>query len=269
MRDDIDQESRRWFVKAGALTSGALALGLSGGAAAQQTETPTAAPPGEGDWRSAIMFADEFHAGAVFRVSSPELEGLPQLDNQDALGLRSVRIVEYFNTNEENYLFLPADAQVQEGGLYVFDDALAPVSDAAGDGLVEVQYRPLGQDGFPFQLEEGEQFELGDDGGGEAAVRPSNFFSGALFRVTSGPQGWVPPDVAESGLFTDYVTHHASYLGTDDEFLFFAQEDASVEVGRLYVMWEEFEFFDPAGDLVTTEFDVVNEESVTVDDAFL
>lgn len=268
MSDNAENESRRRFLKAGALTSGALALGLPGGATAQQTETPTAAPPGEGDWRSAVMFADEFHAGAVFRVASPELEGLPQLENQDALGLRSVRVIEYFNTNEEDYLFLPADAQVQEGELYVFDDALAPVADGAGDGLVEVQYRPLGQAGFPFQLEEGEQFELGE-GGGEAAVRPSDFFSGALFRVTSGPQGWVPPDVADSGPFTDYATHHASYLGTDDEFLLFPQEDASVEVGRLYVMWEEFEFFDPAGNLVTTEFDVVNEESVTVDDAFL
>lgn len=256
-------------MKVGALTSGALALGLSGSAGAQQTETPTETPAGEGDWRSAIMFNDEFHAGAVFRVASPELEGLPQLQNEDALGNRNVRIIEYFNTNEENYLFLPAGAEVEEGDLFVFDETFAPVTDGVGDGLVQVQYRPLGEDGFPFQLDEGEQFEFGDEGGGEAAVRPSDFFAGALFRITSGPQGWVPEDVGESGLFTDYTTRHASYLGTDDEFLFFPQEGASVETGRLYVMWDEFEFFDPVGDLVATEFDVVNEESVTVDEEFL
>lgn len=272
MSEKFSQQSRRRFVKTGALTSGALALGLVGNAAAQQTETPTG-DGGDGDeeFRRAAMFSDEFYSGAVFRVVSPNLENQPLVTDPGGLQDWNVRVIEYFNTNEENYLFLPPDAQVQEGDLYVFDDAFTPFDDVDVDDedLVVAPYRPLGQEDFPFELEEGTDFELVDEGGGEAAVRPQDFYSGGLFRITSGPQGWVPADVADSGLFTDYDTVHAEYLGTNDEFLFFPQEGAAVEQGRLYVMWDEFEFLDPVGNLVATEFDVVNEGSLTVDDEFL
>lgn len=264
-------EPRRWFVKAGALTSGALALGLSGGATAQQTETPTDdGVSDDAEYHQALTFNDEFRSGAVFRVLSPELEEQPLTDTEAAIDDWSVRVIEYFNTQEEVYLLLPPAAQVEEGELYVFSDESSRATGISDDdNLVRVRYRPLGQEDFPFQLEEGEDFDLLDEGGGEAAVRPANFFSGALFRITSGPQGWVPEDIEESGVFTDYDTVHAEYLGTNDQFRFFPQEDAEIQQGRLYVMWEEFEFVDPAGNTVAAEFDAVDEESLTVDDEFL
>lgn len=269
MNENPTSESRRWFVKAGALTSGALTLGLSGSAAAQQTETPTETPDGgQPNWRQALMFSDEFFTGAVFRVVSPVLDDAPGTETPSAVEDWTVRVIEYFNTNQEEFLFVPPDQSVDQGELYRLGDRFVPATNGAG-GLMEVEYRPLDVEDFPFDLEEGEEFELLDEGGGEAAVRPRDFFTNTLFRVTSGPQGWVPEDVENSGFFTDYNTVHAEYLGVDDEFLFFPQEGAEVQVGNVYVLWDEFEFFDPAGRLVAAEFEPVDEESITVDDEFL
>lgn len=248
------------------MASGLLALGRP----ASAQETPTEDGDGDdGQYRTARMYNDEFHSGGVVRVVSPTIDTPPVL--QDILSGYTTRVVEYFNTNEEVYLFVPEDAEVQEGDLYVFGDEWTPFEDTPeGEDLVEVQYRDLGQEDFPFELEPDDDYELlEDEGGGEAAVRPSNFYAGGLFRITSGTQEWVPEDIAGSGLFTDYNTHHAEFLGTNDEFLLFPQEDAEVEVGRLYVMWEEFEFFSPAGNLVATEFEAVNEDSIDIDDDLL
>lgn len=193
MNEESTSQSRRWFVKTGAVTSGALALGLSGGAAAQQTETPTEEPTetpsgDQPDWRQAFMFSDEFHAGTVFRVVSPVLEDPPAAETPPAVEDWSVRVIEYFNTNQEEYLFVPPDANLEEGELYRLGDQFVPATNGAR-GLMEVEYRPLDAEELQFDLEEGDEFELLDEGGGEAAVRPRNFFTNTLFRVTSGPQG--------------------------------------------------------------------------------
>jgi len=268
MSDQPTNESRRRFVKASALTSGALALGLPGSVTAQQTDTPTGDGQ-NGDFRPGVMFSDEYREGAVFRVTSPDLQSMPISADGSNLQNWSVRVVEYFNTNEESYLLLPPDADVTEGDLYVLGDQFTPFDGAFDDeNLIEVDYRPLDQGDFPFDLEE-EDLDIVEEGGGEGALRPNDFYSGALFRVTSGTQGWVPEDVAGSGLFTDYNTVHAEYLGSGERFLFFPQEDAQVQQGRLYVMWDEFEFVDPAGNLVAVNFDLVNEEGLTVDDEYL
>lgn len=268
-----DDATRRSVLKTGAATTGALALGATGSVAAQQEGTP------EGDdqpeYRPAVVQLEEFNAGSVFRVASPALQDAPALDDREAVSDHSVRVIEYFNTNEEASLFVPPGSSVQQGELYVFGDGNAVTTfpedddDTPYSELVQVQYRPLGREEFPFDLEEADGFDILEEGGGEAAIRPADFYTGALFEISSGPQGWVPADVADSGFFTDYDTVHAEYLGTNDEFLFFPQEGAEIDAGRLYVMWNEFEFFTPEGNLVATEFDVVNEESIEVDDDFL
>ncbi|WP_255681622.1 hypothetical protein [Natrinema sp. SYSU A 869] len=235
---------------------------------AQETSTESDAGGGNGQFREAIATRETYFSGAIFRVVSPALEDAPVVDNPDVLQNHSVRIVEHFNTNEEGYLFAPQDAQIEEGEQYVFDDRLSPSTEdeLAVNDLVRVQYRPLTGEDLPFKLEAKEDFEILNEGGGEAAVRPDNFFSSSPFKITSGPQGWVPQDIEQSGLFTGYNTVHAEYFGTNNRFLFFPQEGAETEQGELYVMRDESEIFDPAGNLVATEFDVVDEETLTIDD---
>lgn len=75
----------------------------------------------------------------------------------------------------------------------------------------------------------------------------------------------MPPDVEQSGLFTDYNTVHAEYFGTNEQFLLFAQEAAETEQDRLYVMRDESEIFDPAGNLVAAEFNAIDEDTFTID----
>ncbi|PCR90395.1 hypothetical protein CP557_07510 [Natrinema ejinorense] len=267
MNDQPGRKSRRWFVKAGTVTAAALGLGVTGNAVAQETTTEN----GDGQFRAAITTGEMYFSGAVFRVVSPALQDAPVVDNPDVLQNHNVRVIEHFNTTEEGYLFVPQDAQIEEGEEYVFDDRLSsPTEDElAISDLVRVQYRPLTGEDLPFELEIQEDFEILDDDGGEAAVRPDNFFSSAPFEITSGPQGWVPQDIEQSGLFTDYNTVHAEYFGTNNRFLFFPQEGADTEPGQLYVMRDESEIFDPAGNLVAAEFSVVDEETLTIDDESL
>lgn len=217
------------------------------------------------------MYPDEFFGGTVFRVASPALENPPATEQQAVPENWTARVIEYFNTNQEVYIFVPPDAKLQAGELYRLGEEYSTATnrdDATGSDLLDIRYRPLDVEDFQFELEEGDQYEFGD-GGGEGAVRPRNFYTNTLFRVTSGPQGWVPDDVAQSGWFTDYNTVHAQYLGTNDSFLFFPQEDPQVEEGGVYVLWEEFEFLDPAGNLVAVEFNQVDEQSITVSEEFL
>lgn len=269
MNELFGHESRRRFLNAVGATTGAL-LGATGSATAQETPTEGGDGADEQRFQEAITTTNEFTSGAIFRVASPQLEDAPPVD-ADVVQNYGVRIIEYFNTNEEIYLFVPPDAQIEQGELYIFDDMVSSPTEneLAADNLVRVEYRPIQQEGLPFEYEEGEDFEIIDNEGGEAAVRPDDFYSKALFEITSGAQGWVPQDVEQSGLFTDYNTVHATYLGTNRRFPLFAQEAARTETGQLYVMREESEIFDPAGNLVAAEFDSVDEDSLTFDDDFL
>jgi hypothetical protein len=262
------ESSRRSILKAGGAATLASLVGLSGSAVAQEGDGG-----GNQSGTSAWMFNDEARPGAVFRVQSPELEEPPSLDAVEgdaaqALEGVSVRVVEYFNTNEEVLLFLPPDVQVEEGELYQLSENLQFVDGGGAEGIVQVQFQTVDDQEFTFDLVDNNQVEVLDEGG-EGALRPRNFSPGSIFRVVSGQQGWVPDDVAQSGLFTDYNTHHAQYLGADDEFLFFPQEDATVEDGAIYTVQEEWELFNPAGNLVAVEFNRVNEDSVPIEDQYL
>ncbi|WP_254523271.1 hypothetical protein [Natrinema caseinilyticum] len=269
MSEPFSHESRRRFLNAVGATTGALTLGATGSATAQETSTEGGSDADEGRFQEAITTTNEFTSGAIFRVASPQLEDAPV----DAEVVRNygVRIIEYFNTNEELYLFVPPNAQIEQGEVYVFDDMISSPTDEelAAENLVRVEYRPIQQEGLPFEYDEEEDFEIVENNGGEAAVRPDDFYSRALFEITSGAQGWIPQDVEQSGLFTDYNTVHATYLGSNRRFLLFAQEGARTETGQLYVMRDESELFDPAGNLVAVEFDAVDEDSLTFDDELL
>jgi len=267
--DDVEgsvQSSRRTVLKASGAATVASLLGFSGGAVAQE---------GDGDGNqggmTGYMFNDEVRPGAVFRVASPELVDQPNVNEAVAGALptgSTTRVVEYFNTQEEATLLLPGEADVEEGELYQFTETLQFVDGAGSEGLVRVEFQPVDDEDFPFDLVESDEVEILDEGG-EGAVRPRSFSAGAVFRVTSGPQGWVPDDVAQSGYFTEYNTRHAEYLGTDDEFLCFPQEDAEVETDAIYTVESEWELFDPVGNLVTVEFSRVEEDSIPIDDEFL
>ena len=92
---DGDQ-SRRSFVRDGALASGGLALGLSaaGTAAAQQNETDAASgddTAGSGlEEANGLIFAGNFHPGARFAVVSDVVEWIPNYG-----GVRGVQFVDY------------------------------------------------------------------------------------------------------------------------------------------------------------------------------
>lgn len=279
MTDQSGQESRRQFVKTGTVAAAALGFGATANAAARVTQNETengneseddGAIGDEEQFRDAIATRDVYYSGSVFRVVSPPLEDAPGTENPDLLQDYDVRVIEHFNTSEEGYLFVPPENRIEEGQQYVFDDQLYNTDENELNvaDLVRVGYRPLTDADLPFDLDEAGGFET-LEGGGEAAVRPENFFAGALFEITSGPQGWIPDDVAQSGLFTDYNTVHAEYLGTSHRFLLFVQEGATTETDQWYVMRDEFELLDPAGNLVAAEFNPVDEGSFSFDNEIL
>lgn len=264
MTEQLNRRSRRWFVKTGAITSAALGFGAVRNAGAQNSTVESETE--QGQLQEAYTTGETYFSGTVFRVISPPLQDTPAVDAPDRLRNYSVRVIEFFNTNEEGYLLVPQDTQIEEGTKYVFDQWEAPIqTEVSTSEFIRVQYRPLTESDLPFDLEVEEDFDILDDSGGEAAVRPDNFFSSAPFTITSGPQGWVPPDVEQSGLFTDYNTVHAEYFGTNNQFLLFVQEAAETEQGQLYVMRDESEIFDPAGNLVAAEFNAIDEDTVTID----
>lgn len=271
-KQDKFSNSRRSILKTGALASAASVLGVSGSAVAQESDpgdeegTDT---DGDGNTIDGYMFSDEYRPGAVVRISSSSLEQIPRVDNSaEIMEDREARVVEFFNTFEESYLFLPTGAQVEIGDLYVLGEGGEWVNEGpTGDDLVTVSVEPLQQEDFVFDGRD--ESELFEEGGGEAAVRPYNFYAGSMFRITSEPLGWLPDDVEESGLFTDYNARHAEYLGVSDEFLFFPQEDAEVETDAVYVMEDEFELFRPEGNLVAADFNQIDEETIPWDEDWL
>lgn len=272
MNDSERNASRRRFLTVGAVTAGALPF-VAGRTAAQETssENGNGETDGGSEFRNAIASRDSFYSGAVFRVVSPPLENAPSIEEIDALRNHVAYTIELFNTNEEGLLYVPQDVRLEKGEQYVYDDRLSSPTEQelTVNDFVRVQFRRLTDADLPFEFARPEDFDVLEDSGGEAAVRPDNFYSGAMFRITSGAQGWVPDDVGQSGLFTDYNTVHAEYVGTNHRFLLFAQEAATTETGQTYVMRDEPELFDPAGNLVATEFNTVDEDSITIDDEFL
>lgn len=281
----FETDTRRSFLKKGALTSGALAFGLGsvGSAAAQQGDETT----GQTDQAEALMFNDEFHAGAQFRVISAAIQRTPEFDGVQVNELPSAyntRIIEYANTREEAYFFpaherlgqgvFPASTAVEEGEVYEMSTEITQVIGGDGDrgDLIRVSYQSVSEDERLItqddnQLDPGEDFEV-VGGGGKALVRGRNFSPGGLVRITSGVVEWTPrSDVQGSDIASEYNTRHAEYLNTSDEFLVYPAHGAEIEEGAVYVLRDEFDITDPEGFLVTADLARVNESDL--DDGLL
>jgi hypothetical protein len=243
------------------MASGVLGLGLgTGQTSAQDGDTA------QGDGTSALMRNETFRPGALFRVDSralgehPDVEGVPG-DEYD------VRRIRYLNTDEVVRLFLPRDAEVEQGQIYRFQsnfDLLEGIDDAS---VISVEFEPFpetlgGDDG---QFAPGEDLEL-VEGGGKALVRIDDFNPGALILVTIGVVEMTPPeDVRGSGVFSEYNSYLVEYLNTGQDFLLFATHEAQVEEGAVYVVRDEFDITEPEGNLVTVDLGRVDQDDVPSD----
>lgn len=241
-------DSRRTFLKKSALTSGGLLVGLS------STGTGTvAAQDGGGD---ALMYTDEYHAEAKFRVTSPVIEEEPSIEGAAEIwNDYNTRMIQYLNTNREVYFFPTEDAEIEEGGVYEFGDNLTLFDPGQ---LIAVDFDSVDQEeesyGYEYETEEG---------GGQALVRSQNFNSGALLEITSEVVEWSPrADVQGTDLFTEYNTRHATYLNTNDQFPIYPAQDADIEEGNVYEVSDQFEITDAEGNLVTMDLEQVDDSDI-------
>lgn len=263
--DLLSDQSRRSVLKSGALASGAIALGLGSvqGAGAQSE--------GEGG-NDALMFSDEFRAGAEFRIESEALDWTPNVEGAQAsavFGDYGTRIIQYTNTREEAYFFPAEGATIEQDGVYRFRQRFSAFGDdAGGEGLVAVTFEPVAEEDRVFADEADDQLDEDDfdglDGGGEVLVRANNFFGGALLRVESEAVDWTPEtDGQESDVFSEYNTRFAEYLNTGDDVQIYPAQDAQIEEGDVYVLRSGgFETVGPRGDLVVAELNEVDKESL-------
>ncbi|MBX0296820.1 hypothetical protein [Haloarcula nitratireducens] len=110
---DLDSDSRRSFLKKGALASSVLALGVSGTAAAQETDG------GVGDlddnWK-ALTFIDNFHPNARFTFVSGVVEWAPNYgDVQDSyFSDYNTYMIRWLNTDNVVPLFVAQGANIGE-----------------------------------------------------------------------------------------------------------------------------------------------------------
>lgn len=257
----LSGESRRSFMKKSALASGGLALGVgsSGTVAAQDGD---AAEGGK-----ALMFNDEFRPGAQFRVVSPVIEQQPDVSGVsqgDIWSDYNTRAIQFLNTNEQVMLFPAHDAEVERGQVYELQRNFSLFADDTNDeGIISVSFEPVGEDEV-FDTD----FDVLDEGGGKALVKREVFAPNALFRVVSGVVSWTPNEnVQGTDIFSDYNTRFAEYLNANDEFFFYPAQAAELQRGAVYVMTDEFDITDPEGNLMTVDFDRVDE--ATLDDGLL
>lgn len=275
MGEKTNRESRRGFMKKSALTSGGLAVGLTGSVTAQATETTTGVGGDVDAGGEALIFNDEFRPGTQFRVVSPVLEQNPDIGGGEQRGIwneYNTRRIQYLNTNEEVYLFPAQDAEIEEGRVYELKGNFSLFADGAhGRDVLSVFFGPVGEDEVLIsdddgQLDPGEDFEI-VDGGGKALVRADSFYPGSLVQITSGVVEWTPREqVRGSDIFSAYNTRHAEYLHTNDEFLIYTAHDGEFEPGAVYMMRDEFDITDPEGTLLTVDLDRVNRDDL--DDGF-
>jgi hypothetical protein len=145
----VGESKRRTFLKAGALASGGVALGLSGfgGAAAQ-----------DGDGAAGVILNSQFSGGARFTVASDALGWAPIEGEYDGTQYET-RIINYsWSRGAYAMLFVPQGADLQEGQTYEFTTGIETVGvdegvldgdlvfdDADEVGLVGVQFSPVEQ----------------------------------------------------------------------------------------------------------------------------
>lgn len=270
-------ESRRSFIKRGALTSGGLAVGLSsiGRVTAQEGDTTETSAGDDSDSRSAVMFNDAYRPGAQFRVVSPPISERPDLEDRPegkSLEGYTTRVIEYVNTAEEVLLLVPPDVDVKQGSVYELARVFSAFENTPSRGLVSVQFEPVAAEDVLFDDDDGNPGrEPGQDfdvvkGGGQALITAYRFYPGALFRITSGVIEWVPREkVQRTGASGNYNTRLAEYLGTEMSFVLYPARSAQIERGAVYVMRRESEPVDAEGRLRLVSFSRVDESDLNQD----
>lgn len=270
-------ESRRSFIRRGALASGGLAVGLGsvGQVTAQGGAGTTETSAGEGgDARSALMYNHAYHPGAQFRVVSPPIPERPDLeDRPEGMSLEgyTTRLVEYVNTSEEVQLLVPPDVDVERGSVYELSRLFSAFQATPAQGLVSIEFEPVSEGDALFDDDGNPGWEPGQDfdvveGGGQALITGYRFYPGALFRITSGVVEWVPREkIQRSGASGNYNTRLAEYLGTNMSFVLYPAQEAQVEPGAVYVMHQESEPADAGGRLRLVSFSRVDESDLNQD----
>jgi hypothetical protein len=149
----IGESSRRTFVKAGGLAAGGLTVSLSGfgGVAAQ-----------DGNATRGVMLNSQFSAGSQFTVASDALGWAPVQTDADGNQL-DTRVINYqYSQGAYAMLFVPQNANLEEGRTYEFDTGTNDFDVNAGEtdddlvfddeaelGLVGVQFSPVQQGTTP------------------------------------------------------------------------------------------------------------------------
>lgn len=263
---DATRLSRRTVLAASGAVTTASAVGLSAVAPALAQNETTESDDGDVDAHVWIAI-EEFRGGAILRVESSEIDEVPAVAGEEGPDIEAPvgRIVQYFNTGEESVVYLRGGLDLERGTLYRTTEDFRLTENEQGRQFIRIGLQRLENQDIAFDITEGD-VELVTDSGGEATVRPRDFSAGALFRITSDDMNWVPTDVAQSGLISEYDAYHARYVGTDEDFLFFPQESAQIQQGVLYVMHDNFEFLSPEGNLVAASFRQVDEASLPAGD---
>lgn len=122
-------ETRRSFVKKGALASGTAVLGLSGTAAADDDQEDDDDDVFVNEEQAkCILFQNDFRPGSEFIITSPVIEWTPNVPQNLGSPFEgyNTRIIRYRGSGDNVVFFQSQDAQVpnfsQEAGFVVDDD---------------------------------------------------------------------------------------------------------------------------------------------------
>lgn len=148
MSDDSDKplltglsDSRRSFIKKGAVATGALALGASGSAVAQRGNDDIL----DEGWQ-ALVFIDNFHPNARFTFVSGVVDWVPNYGdiNDSLFADYNTYHIRWLNTDEVVPLFVAEDANIGE-----YDSDLGFIPDADDDSD-QPQLYEMEQEWTPF-----------------------------------------------------------------------------------------------------------------------
>ena len=123
MLPDVADESRRSFMKKGALATGGLALGVGGTGTAM-------AQDGIGEGGKGVIFTNAFHPAARFTFTSGVVDwnpNVPEVSDNFWTNYQT-RMIRWLNTNEHVPFFVAQDANIGE-----FDEDLGFVVDYDDD----------------------------------------------------------------------------------------------------------------------------------------
>lgn len=196
MTDDnglFGSESRRSFVKKGALAGSALALGASGSAAAQTDDdgTPTT-PTDTAEEVDAVVQVSNFHPNGRFNFTSSVIDWTPTFPGvaNDAWANYNTYMIRWLNTNEMVPLWVEQDANIEvfppQAGfipdeqdpenqiqLYEMDPEMESFEDS--DDVVQVGINPVSEEEAE-NIRETDDFY--DDQQGEGTPTPTETTTG-------------------------------------------------------------------------------------------